>query len=80
MSIRKQKVRRRCPRFTSDRVSSTHLFAPVVDQNTGEMLSFMLVDCRDPLPFPDPERNTYLRVFTREQRPESFVSLEAVEP
>jgi len=80
MSIRMQKVRRRRLRSTWDRVSGTPLFAPVAEQNTGETLSFMLVDCRAPLPFPDPERDTYLRVFTRERRPESSVSPKAVGP
>jgi hypothetical protein len=56
------------------------LFASIVGDCSRKLYHFTPLDSGEPLPFPDPERNTYLRVFTRERRPGSFVSLEAGEP
>jgi hypothetical protein len=57
----KKKVRRSRHRLESNRVFGRRLMAPIVGEDPGELYSFMLLDIREPVPFPSLERDVYLR-------------------
>ena len=58
-----QKTRRK----TSNWVSSATLAAPIVGESFQKLHRFRLLDMRNPIPFPDIERDLYLRIFDPDQ-------------